>query len=251
MSKTLKNTTGSPIVFKSIALTIPAAGQEIITIEEYLYLGSTASLAEISPLIISGDIVINDGVDDITVANGFSLQRAIDFLKYPDEAFNIRFAAEPERNNGFVSKNVQEAIEEGKNTAIGSLLPYKFTAGGSNVSNAWLSVADPSAPSNDVPLIVPQESELKGVEFSNADDSSDTDIEVYINAVYSFTVEVRAKRYFWKVGATLATASQGDRISIFLRKIGATGNAPSKPEIILLGKIISEVADTNGEEFGD
>jgi len=242
MAKILKNSTGLDIDIKDTGITVPALGQYTIQDEDYT-LWSFSD--DIQTTISSGDIIINDGVNDLSITDGSN------YIKYPDRAFRMRFESEPERSNAFAAKNVQDAIEEGRISAIGTLLQYNFTSEDSNVKNKWLYTTDHSGPSNEVPYIIPQGSEIKGIEFSNRDDSSSTDIEVYINGIFSFVVQVRDKRYFWKLGATLATVNQGDRISIFLRKVGVGSSAPNKPLILLLAKIITEVAGESGEEFGD
>lgn len=118
--KILKNTTASPIELTQVGVTVPALGQIIIEPGQYFLYANEIGLSppgQLDTLISSGAIVVNDGVLDLKSSNGISEDRAIDYLKHPDTAFNIRFLSQPERSNGFTSKTVQEAIEEAKNNS--------------------------------------------------------------------------------------------------------------------------------------
>ncbi len=101
--KVLKNTTASEIDLKYLATTIPASTNRAVNVEDYIRLASDDSVAELTPLINSGDIVVNDGTNDLSVSD------ALAFIEYADYAPNIRFN---NSTNGFAAKNVQEAIEE-------------------------------------------------------------------------------------------------------------------------------------------
>lgn len=113
--KVLKNTTLSAIAIQSIGLRIPASGQLILESTDNLQLASDQALTELSALINSGDIVVNDGVDDLSAADGF------EFIKYPNFASSIRFST---IGNSFQSKNVHSAIVEAKETALGFRFQY-------------------------------------------------------------------------------------------------------------------------------
>lgn len=107
MSKILINTTATEIELDVYGVTIPPNNfNYVIPISQYSLLAEDDVIAEITPFVNSGDIVVNDGFNNLTASDG------INYLKYPDEAFNIRFRSNPERNNDFKAKNVQEAIEE-------------------------------------------------------------------------------------------------------------------------------------------
>lgn len=106
MAKIITNTTGSAIVLSRVGLRIAAGASYTIEPQEYTLWASSPVLAQVTPYINLGSLVINDGIQNLAAAD------AINFLEYPDTAFNARFLSEPERANGFVSKTVQEAIEE-------------------------------------------------------------------------------------------------------------------------------------------
>jgi hypothetical protein len=137
MAKIIKNTTASPIVLATVGFEIPATSSHVIEVQEYLLWGSTAALNEFTPLITRGDIVVNDGVMDLSVGD------ALNFLKYPDTSFNERFLSSPERSNGFVAKTVQEAIEEAASGTVVSIAPTT-TVGAVNAV-AYTTVLDPNS----------------------------------------------------------------------------------------------------------
>lgn len=108
MSKILKNTTTSNIEIFNLGITIFALDQVTITTDEFLLLASEDVVSELTPLINSGDIVVNDGINDLLAEKG------IEYIQFPNFAESIRFLSNPEKNNGFLAKDVQEAIEEAK-----------------------------------------------------------------------------------------------------------------------------------------
>lgn len=103
MAKILKNTTGSIVDLMKFGATIPASGQITVVPQDYLLLGMPASLAEINPLISAGTIVVNDGTNNLTIAD------ALNYVKYPDFARAVRF---DNSTNGYIADDVQAAIEE-------------------------------------------------------------------------------------------------------------------------------------------
>ena len=225
----LKNTTISNIELDD-GFTIPASSQ--ITIEpsqRHRLIDDIDDGGDIVALINSGDIVVNDGVDDLILANGFMLQRAIDYIKYPDRAFNVRFEAEPERNNGFVSKNVQEAIEESRSAIEGKTAALPIFLNNGLTNNKWLSLDGAMGASNDLPQPVSFDSKIISLTYVNTNNNSDIDIEFYKNGTAPgnlvYTWSLRNKRYAYKtnnLSGVLFVA--GDRLSCFARQVqGGTG----------------------------
>ena len=135
MAKIIKNTTAADIMVDQAGILIEASTQYQIEVQDYLLWASAAVLAEVSPLITSGDLVVNDGIQDLSVSDG------INFLEYPDTAFNVRFLSDPERVNGFVSKTTQEAIEEAASGSVVSLAPT--TTIGAVTAVAYTTTLDP------------------------------------------------------------------------------------------------------------
>lgn len=104
MSKILINNTASDIELEVLGLTLPANSQETINPESYLDLED--SISELTPLINSGDLSVNDGI------NTLSTEEAIQYLNVGTFSKGVRFLSDEEVQNGFKSKNVQDAIEE-------------------------------------------------------------------------------------------------------------------------------------------
>jgi len=250
MSKILKNTTISDIELDELGVTVPASGQYTLNTEDHSRLGNTDSITEITTHINSGDIVVNDSIDDITVANGFTLQEAIDYLKMPTTAFNMRFAAEPERSNGFTKKNTQEAIEESRTSGIGKMLGF-FFGGSGNTFNKWLGFGNTNSTSDIVPLVLPQDMDLKGITYSNSNDDSSIDIEIYQNGSLLYTYQIRNKRTAYTAGLSGTNFNQGDRVSIYAKKVtGGSIINPATPEISIYFKLTDESAASGGTQFG-
>jgi len=169
MSKILKNTTISDIELSTLARTIPASGQITIPVGDYLLLGSEDSITELTPLINSGDIVINDGSNDL------SSDEAIEYAQYPDQASNIRFTP----TSSIAEINVQDAIGSGVNTALNTPrygIPLIYNGVVSN--NEFIGYSN-LLPGDETPIIIPVDSEITGYTFSNS------------RADASYTIELR------------------------------------------------------------
>lgn len=105
MSKILKNTTSSDIEVFNLGRTIPANDQLNLDTSDFIRLASDDVVSELNTLINSGDIVVNDGTNDLIIED------ALEYIKFPDFAKAIRF---DNSENGFISDNVKNAIEESK-----------------------------------------------------------------------------------------------------------------------------------------
>jgi hypothetical protein len=186
---------------------------ETYTIPEQDYLMWAAS-EDAQTAIAAGDLTVNDGVDDLDIARGK------DYIKFQTRAFYMRFDAEPERSNDFTSKNVQEAIEEVRDSVAGKIVEWSFASNGST-ANKWMNNGHPSIASNDVPFVSPWTGSIIGLTFSNDIDTTDTDLEIYINGTLAYTWDIRSKRTAWIISTGgLASVAQGDRLSVFARKAG-------------------------------
>ena len=120
MGKVIKNTTGSAIDIKSVGIILAASSQLTVEPTDYPLLGSSDVVAELTPLINSGDIVVNTGDEDLPAA------KAIEYIKIDNEADQIHFKDNSIRSNGFASKNTQEAIEEAFNQATAAIFPLSI-----------------------------------------------------------------------------------------------------------------------------
>jgi hypothetical protein len=248
----LKNTTGTAIELDE-GIIIPASGQ--VTIDptsRRKFWDDIDLVGNLATQIRNGDIIVNDGVDDLILSNGFSVERAIDYLKFPDRAFNLRFEAEPERSNGFVSKNVQEAIEEAKVNSSGvkgrTFLKTFFNNG--NTANKWLFSIPTSEATDQLPYHAPFDLEVFGILFSNKNSNIDCDVEFYINGLTNpfkvYTMEVRDSRFYHvTVTGSLFSQMLDDNISIFIKKIG--NSTPSSVEIGIHYRISTNNVGSGGD----
>ena len=254
MAKILKNVTGSDISILDTGTTIAANSQYTISEQSYLLWAASANIVA---HVNSGNIVVNDGINDIT-----NTARALNFIKYPDTAFNARFLSEPERSNGFASKNIQEAIEEIKNTAIGSGGNVMFFNDG-GTENKWLQVyehhsqasgpfnptpVDPDDNKDIIPYIVPHHMSLVSLTYVNKKDRTETDIEIYRNGTLVYTWQIRDSR--WRVkntGLSALTFLPADKISVFARKFN---NAIEKPDDLMF-MMYYTITKVSNIDYGD
>lgn len=111
--------------------------------------------------------------------------------------------------------------------AVGKLFEIPFQRNGS-VSNDWLLTDD--LPTNSTPIIIPFDSELVGLTFSNSDETSKTELEFRCVAEgggagpsilkYTWILDnVRTARKSNFVSPV--TFSQGDMVAVFAKKRGA------------------------------
>ena len=240
MSKIIKNTTISDISLKDAGITIPASSQYEIEPQDYLLWATDDVLTEISSYLTSGDLVVNDGINDLSATDGTY------YLKYPDSAFNQRFLSEPDRSNGFTAKTVQEAIEEskanieGKTTALPSFMNNGIT------KNKWLALDRSMSSSNELPAIIAYDSTIASIVFINKNDDSDVDIELYKNGILDFTWELRNKRWAYKTnGLTSINLVAGDKLSCFAREV--TGGTGVDPTSVILDVVLRSTSSITGE----
>lgn len=105
MAKILKNTSASVVDLTKFGITIAASSQITVVPQDYPLLAMPLVIAELSPLITAGTIVVNDGTNNLSVA------RAIDYLSLPDFADAQRFN---NSSNEFAATDTQSAIEESR-----------------------------------------------------------------------------------------------------------------------------------------
>jgi len=101
MSKILKNTTGTIIDLNVLGIDIPALGEIEINAQDYISLATVDSVLELTPLINAGEVVVNDGVSDLSSTEG------INYVSFPNFANSVRLDS-----SSFVSKDVRSALEE-------------------------------------------------------------------------------------------------------------------------------------------
>jgi hypothetical protein len=96
MAKIVKNTTLADIEVFETGVTLAASSSYTIPPEDYLDWATEETATEITADVNAGNIVINDGTNDLDPAPGLA------YLKFPDDAANIRLG----------SQSVEEAVQE-------------------------------------------------------------------------------------------------------------------------------------------
>ena len=154
MPKLLKNTTGSPINLTKFGIVVPANNTYIVQHQDYLLLSSTDVFDQLDEYLVNGSIVVNDGIDDLDYTNGKN------FLRYPDTAFGIRFLATPQRANGRIYKNLQQAVEESLGTALANdRYSFPCNYGGNANVGRYLELF-PAVDTSIAPFIFPEDSTI-------------------------------------------------------------------------------------------
>lgn len=245
MAKIIKNqkSPAADIEVYETGVTIPASGQLTIDPINYGYWATPEVITELTTDINSGDIVINDGAADLDAASGIA------FLKIPDEALNQRFEGDTVRSNGFPDNiTTQEAVEFAKTTVSGKMQDFEFTTTGVT-QNKWVNISHPSGSSDDIPFIALWSGTVIGVSFMNTNDDASTDLEFYVNGTLQYTLQIRNKRWEGLTDETgLFNINQGDRISIFAKKLSGTGIInPSG----ISGEVMAVVSAIGSNSFGN
>lgn len=241
MIKILRNTTISDIVISDTGITIqPGVGNQytIPPIDYVLW----AESADITSFVNSGDILVTDGTSELSSTDG------LDFIRYPDNAKNQRFDGDTLRSNGFPDNiSTQAAIEFAKTTVSGKMQDFEFTTTG-NTQNKWVNISHPANSSDIVPFIALWSGSVIGFSYINQNDDSSVDLEFYVNGSLTYTWEIRNKRYAYKTDETgLFTVTQGDRLSIFAKKI--TGASIVNPSGIS-GEVMAVVSTIGSADGG-
>lgn len=208
MAKIIKNTTGSAIDIKSVGIILAASSQISVEPTDYPLLGSADVVTELTPLINSGDIVVNTGDEDLPAA------RAIEYIKIDNEADQIHFKNNGLVANNFVARDVQSAIEESFNQANAAIYPLSILHNGTVGNGTFFSYSNLTP---GTPIIVPINSEFLGFTFSNSNANADYTLEFRNNSDVGATFEVVTKvntQFFVDLLATPEPFNAGDFISI-------------------------------------
>lgn len=241
--KILKNTTAQEIDLINIGLVISANSQVEIDERDYLLLASVDSLSELNSYIESSEIIVNDGTEDLPI------EEAKNYLKYPHHAENIRF---DNTSNGFLSKNAQDAIEEARNTVVGALFNLSFEEYGSAV-NEWLEHSGDGKNSDRSPAVIPFPCELRAITFTNSDNDSDTNIQVWKSPVNQgnsremvYELQLRNTRTGYKNDIIGVDFIPGDKVGIYLEDAGVN---PDNVVVTLYFKINNEISGEGTEQW--
>lgn len=209
MKKLINPSLSVDVEIKDVGVTVFVDSEYIIPSDEY---GLFSESEDLPPLITSGTLIVNDGVNDLSTFNG------LEYIKGSEFAFGQRFLSEPERTNGLVSKTTQEAIEEVRTLAGSAAGEFEFFTVGSQ-TNKWALVNHPSVGSDEAPFICKWDIEAIGISFSNAVNDVEADIEFFVNGTLAYTWEIRDKKTAWITNSSTPffSALQGDRVSVYIK----------------------------------
>jgi len=235
--KIIKNTTGADIEIREAGRLIPALGQIEVDPIRYLYWSTPETITELTPLLNAGDIVINDGTNDLTAAE------ALRFLEYPDR---VTIKDSGTKVAGIVKTiNIagglsavddgdgQVTLQTGGGAIEGRTFQVLFFSNG-NTANKWLFHLPTSDATDQLPYYNWWNVEVFGISFSNKNANINCDIEFYINGTNNpakiYTLQVRDSKFAHQTTLTsLFTADIGDLISCYIRKVG--NSTPSSVEV--------------------
>lgn len=171
MSFIVKNTTNSNIELFNVGVTIIANDELAVDSRERALWQDLDSVAEISPLITSGDLIISDGLNDIT-----NIPEALAFILIGDFAKGVRFLNDADKSNGINSRNVQDAVEEVKSivTTVEGNARFTITLehNGTMGDGTYMGYSN-LIPGNLSPIIFPRGCVLEDITFTNNKSNAD------------------------------------------------------------------------------
>jgi len=127
--------------------------------------------------------------------------------------------------NGFTADNTQDAIEEAISGQAGKIVGIPTFLNNGATKNKWLSRDGSFDPSNSVPAVIIFDAQIFALSYSNSNDNSSADAEIYKNGVLLYTWEIRSKRTAWKTNMPMLSLTRGDRLSVFFKDVA--GNTPN------------------------
>jgi hypothetical protein len=255
--KILKNqkSPAAKITLKEAGVSVPASGNYTIQSEEYGLWTTVDVITELTPLINSGDIVVNDGTADLSAVEGIRYIEKVETLDVSlagtmitKSPIKINFEGDVNVTDNGTGVSVVTIGETG--TVVGKPFQFSFQSIGI-ANNKWLTVGHPSVSSDDVPWVSPGNGVALAITFSNSNDDIGIDLEIYINGVLTYTFDIRNKKTAWIVeNAGLFNVSQGDRVTVFAKN--APGQASPKN---VAGSVIFSVTSIldgeGGTQFAD
>lgn len=135
-------------------------------------------------------------------------------------SFSVPFESEPERNNGFVSKNAQEAIEEALGQAIANDRFLVLSYYNGNANTGRFTEFFPGIDCDDAPLIFTTESRVVQITCATTSNNSNATIGFYDQAndpTYStplYTLDMNNQKEKIDDGGLLFTIPDGGRLVV-------------------------------------
>lgn len=124
-------------------------------------------------------------------------------------------------------------------TMVGRIHEIAFTRESKKTGNVWLNSFGSYAASNESPASVPWASKCVGITFTNSEPNVGTDIKIYKTSINQtqpqlvYTWNLRNARSASKVELPNLNFAVGDKISVYLERVGGPTATPSYPVIRL------------------
>lgn len=234
MTREARNNILTDVFVDDIGETVNTGETKVIYPTKYAH---WAASVDVDGYIDAGDItIIHNGVDLNAEDAKCLIHEMTDYTKsiktFPSVTELLRQTKAVRYLGPFfdlaVSGNTLDVGLQLSNSAEGKEEQLHFFNDGGNISNVWLDTGGNNIPSNGTPNVLAHNCKLRELTYTNSQDSSDIDIEVYLNGVLFYTFPIRDTRYAWKTNGLGALAfSIGDRISVFIRRV-QPGDRPSR-----------------------
>jgi len=258
MALILKNITGSSVQIEDLGeITIPGGTQiEIDPIDRLKF----ARSEDLETLLSAGTLVLQHENVDLSIPEAIRLIQRISNLKLSESTVLAGQAIKELNLIGDYTLSIADGVATinfapRANEGAGALLQPTFVADGKRMNSQWLWLLDSDLDrSKIVPYVVPFDSRLIGVTFTNKEDNADCDISIY-NAIKNnadnssvvYTMEVRNSRISVKSNITNGPLfSAGDKISVLCDD---AGSVPEDITIVLYLLVIDAAGIEHSEKF--
>jgi len=173
----------------------------------YQSLGRLAYSADVYLLIASGQLVLNDGTQDLSFDEGAAA------LRSRGTSIQSTFQNHASRGNGFTSKTNQEAIEEARDSAPGLNSRYVLITGydGNAGAGRWLELRHNNNLNNN-PYIISELSEIKAQAASTRNNSTAV-LSILVNGLQVLTMTFASQSTFNENGLSVIL-NPGDEVKL-------------------------------------
>lgn len=218
-----------------------------------------ANDTDVRNAISNGDIIINDGNEDLSPEEGL-VHLVSDVPRNPEipgnESINIVVGNTSQRpsspTNGsiryntdingmeiYVNNSWRAITKTGSAEGVTETLSFH---GSGVITDTYLTTEVDQTTSDIVPAPIPFNSKILAISFSNSNPSSEFDLELNVNNSLVFTWEIRGNKSASNSTQPLRdlTLNSGDNISIFVRSVSS-----NDPENILVKVLTQILKDEN------
>lgn len=188
--------------------------------------------AEITAQILAGDIIVNNGIEDLSPTDGV-----------------LWVFGEFDTTDGTIGASA--------NATTGKMLQLDFE-NPSSIGGDWLQSG--GMPTNETPVIVPFDSRLVSITFSNKERGADTELQIQAVSetdgrspsptIITWTIDNARTARRNDFGSPQITFSKGDKIAVFAEQRGNTDPSQVKMTMHLLvleDDLTTHISNWNGD----